>query len=333
MNHSETPNNENFNWKVAVKKYAVPSAGLSWWQIINTIVPYFALWVAMVYSLDYSYWITLGLAILASGFLVRIFIIFHDCGHGSYFKSKKLEKMVGVFMGFLVFTPYHKWTRQHQIHHQTVGNLDKRGIGDVITLTVDEYKALSKWGKFKYRMYRNPVVLFIIGPFVLFTIINRFSAKNLDKKINLYTHLTSLALVISIVGLSFLIGFKAFLLIQVPVLYFAAIFGVWLFYVQHQFEGVKWERQTNWDYKSIAMEGSSFLKLPKVLQWFSGNIGFHHIHHLSGKIPNYKLEKCYKQEPNFQKKGMNLWQSLKSINYKLWDEKQQRLVSFRQALA
>lgn len=318
------------NWIAIIKKYNKPDAVKGWWQVINSIVPYIGLWVAMVYSLGISYWLTLGLSIVAAGFLARIFIIFHDCGHGSFFKSRKLNKIVGIITGAMVFTPYHKWHHQHKIHHQTVGNLDKRGVGDVKTLTVEEYKKLSRGKRFIYQMYRNPVVLFILAPFFLFTVVNRFPKKELPGKINRYTHLTTLGIFVAIAALSLLIGFKTFLLIQVPILYFAAGFGVWLFYVQHQFEETVWERDDHWDYKNIALEGSSYLKLPKVIQWFSGNIGYHHIHHLSPKIPNYKLEKCYNENPQFQKKPVTLLAGLKTIRYHLWDEAGKRLVSFRE---
>lgn len=320
------------NWTKIIAKYVQPDPIKSWWQIVNSFVPYFALWVLMVYSLDYSYWYTLALSVLAAGFLVRIFIIFHDCGHGSFFKSPLLNRIVGIIAGGLVFTPYHKWHYQHQVHHQTVGDLDKRGMGDVMTLTVEEYKNKTPRQKLFYRLYRNPVILFIIAPFFLFTIAQRFPDKRLSKRVNIYTHLTTVGLVLAVFLVSLLIGFKTFLLIQVPVLFFASAFGVWLFYVQHQFRDVVWERTHEWDYKTIAMEGCSYLKLPRILQWFSGNIGFHHIHHLSLKIPNYNLEKCYRENPLFQKEPVTFFSSLKFIKYRLWDEKKRRLVSFKDAM-
>lgn len=318
------------SWMQVVQKYNKPDALRSWWQVINSVVPYIGLWVAMYYSLSVSYWLTLLLSVIAAGFLVRIFIIFHDCGHGSFFKSVKLSKWVGVPLGMMVFTPYHKWHHDHMIHHQTVGNLDKRGVGDVKTLTVEEYEKLSKWRKLLYRFYRHPVILLIIGPFVLFTVFFRIPKRDRPLKEKVYTHLTTLAIVAGIVGLSFWIGFMNYLLIQLPVLYIAAVHGTWLFYVQHQYEDVKWSRGKDWDYKTMALEGSSFLKLPKVLQWFTGNIGFHHIHHLSPKIPNYNLEKCYQENEEFHiEKPLTFFSALKSLKFRLWDEKNQRLVSFK----
>ncbi len=309
-----------------------PSLAKSWWQIINSFIPYFGLWVAMVYSLEISYWLTLGLAILASGFLVRIFIIFHDCGHGSFFKSARANEILGITSGLLVFTPYHRWHYEHQRHHQTVGNLDKRGVGDVTTLTVEEYNNSSGKKQFWYRQYRNPVILLLIAPFFLFTVLFRLHGTKQTRKMHLQTHLTTLALIIIIIGVSLLIGFKTFLIIQVPVLILASIAGVFLFYVQHQFKEVKWERSENWDYKVIAMEGSSYFKLPKILQWFSGNIGYHHIHHLGPKIPNYNLEKCHRENAIFQKEPITFIPALQSVRYRLWDEQKHKLVSFKEVL-
>lgn len=318
------------SWMQIVQNYNKPKALHSWWQVINSVVPYVGLWVFMVYSLSISYWLTLGLSIIASGFLIRIFIIFHDCGHGSFFKSPLLSRIVGIPLGLLVFTPYHKWHHDHLIHHQTVGNLDKRGVGDVKTLTVEEYKNMTKGQRLRYRLYRHPVVLLIIGPFVLFTILFRFPKRSRSVKEKLYTHLSNLVLVGMVVGMSLWIGLIPYLLIQIPVLYIAAVHGTWLFYVQHQYEDVKWERNDGWDYKKMALEGSSFLKLPKVLQWFTGNIGFHHIHHLSPRIPNYNLEKCYKENESFHvEKPLTFFSALKSLKFRLWDEQNQRLVGFR----
>lgn len=327
----ENLDNEWSNWTTIISKYNRPNKVKSWWQVINSFIPYFAMWVLLVYSLKYSYWLTLLLSILAAGFLVRIFIIFHDCGHGSFFKSKNLNKVVGTIAGALVFTPYDKWHYQHMIHHKTVGNLDKRGTGDVMTLTAEEFKKSSKKQQLFYRLYRNPIILLIIAPFFLFTIVNRLPSKKLSKKINVNTHLTTLALIIAITILSLLIGFKTYILIQVPILFFATVFGVWLFYVQHQFKDVIWERNENWNYKTIAIKGCSYLKFPKILQWFSGNIGFHHIHHLSLKIPNYNLEQCQRENPIFQREALTFLSSLQCVKYRLWDEDKHKLVSFKEA--
>ena len=318
-------------WVKVVMKYNFPSTFKSWWQVVNSVVPYFVLWVLMVYSLEISYWITLLLSIFAAGFLIRIFIIFHDCGHGSFFKSDRWNKIVGIPLGLLVFTPYHKWHRDHKEHHATVGNLDKRGIGDVYTLTVEEYRGLSKWKRFGYRFYRNPFFLIGIAPLLLFLIQFRLPKSYMNRREQIYVYLSNLVIAVGIILVIWAIGWKAYLLIQLPIIYIASVHGVWLFYVQHQYESVKWERSEKWDYKTIALQGSSFFKLPRLLQWFTGNIGFHHIHHLSPKIPNYKLEKCHRENFMFQDiKPITFFSSLKSLGLRLWDERRKKLVGFRE---
>jgi omega-6 fatty acid desaturase (delta-12 desaturase) len=319
------------NWTTIIGKYLEPSRSRSWWQLINSVIPYFGLLVAMYYSMQISYWLALAISPLAAGFMVRIFIIFHDCGHGSFFKSELANRITGIITGFIVFTPYHRWHYEHQQHHRTVGNLDKRGVGDVLTMTVEEYKNASPKQRSYYRWYRNPVMLLLIVPFFLFTFLFRLHGTNQPTKMHMQTHMTTLALIITIVLISLWIGFVNFLLIQVPVLLIASIAGVWLFYVQHQYEDVVWERNENWNYKTIAMEGSSFYKLPRILQFFSGNIGYHHIHHLGPRIPNYYLEKCHRENPLFQKKPLTFFNSFKSVRYRLWDEKKHKLVSFKEA--
>jgi len=314
---------------VLISRYNKPDHFKSWWQVINSIGPYIVLWILMIKSIEISYWITLFLSVFAAGFMVRIFIIFHDCGHGSFFKSKLLNKIVGIVTGLIVFTPYNKWHMEHKIHHQTVGNLDKRGIGDVMTLTVEEYLKLSKWKKIYYRIYRSPIVLFGIAPIIVFTIAQRFPKKFMKPKEKLYVHLSSLALAAAVLVLMYIIGWKTFLLIQIPVLYIATAHGVWLFYVQHQFEGVLWAKTEDWDYKDTALKGSSMFKLPSVLNWFTGNIGYHHIHHLSPLIPNYNLKRCHKENAIFQEiEPLTFWSSLKTALLKLYDEKSQRMVRF-----
>ena len=327
----ETSNNEWSNWTSIIRRYTQPDSVKSWWQVINSFVPYLLLWVLMVYSLKYSYWITLALSMIAAGFLVRIFIIFHDCGHKSFFKSKKLNHVVGIIAGGFAFTPYHKWHYEHLVHHRTVGNLDKRGVGDVMTWTVEDFKNSPKKKQLFYRLYRNPFIMLIIAPFFVNTLLNRIPNKKLTTRINLLVHLTTLVLIIAITLVCLLIGFKTFVLIQIPVMVFASDFGLWLFYVQHQFKDVVWERTDKWDYTTISMYGASYLKFPKILQWFSGNIGFHHMHHLSSKIPNYKLEKCLRENTIFQKEYLTFLSSFQCLKYRLWDEDNHKLISFREA--
>jgi len=316
-------------WKAIVARYQKPVIARSVWQIINTFVPLLALWVLMYFSLSISYWLTMPLVVLSAGFLVRVFIIFHDCGHGSFFKSRKANDILGCITGVLTFTPYFQWRWEHSLHHATSGDLDRRGTGDVWTLTVQEYLASSRWKKLSYRLARNPIVLFVLGPLFLFLIQQRFAWPRGGKREQLSVYGTNLALLVIAIGLSFVFGLKAYLIIQITQMLIAGAVGIWLFYVQHQFEGVYWERRDDWDYATAALEGSSFYKLPRILQWFSGNIGFHHIHHLSPRIPNYMLEKCHKAEPLFQTvKPVTLFSSFKSFTFRLWDEQRRMLVGY-----
>ena len=318
-------------WQKVVAEYQQPDALRSWWQVINSIVPYLVLWALMVLSLRVSYWLTLLLAIPAAGFMVRIFIIFHDCGHGSFFKSKRLNTIVGFITGVLTFTPYHQWRHNHAVHHATVGDLDRRGTGDVWMLTVKEYQALPRWKRLGYRLFRNPLIMFIIGPVSMFVFSQRIPVKNAGKRERNSVWWTNLALLGIILAASLTIGFKTYVLVQLPIITLGAAAGVWLFYVQHQFEGVYWARRERWDYLSAALEGSSYYKLPKVLQWFTGNIGFHHVHHVSARIPNYNLEKCHKANPQFQQANtLTLFSSFKTMFLKLWDEDRQRMIGFRE---
>ena len=316
-------------WKEIVARYQKPSAGRAVWQLVNTLVPYAGLWWLMYLSLAVSWWLVVPLAILAGGFLVRTFIIFHDCGHGSFFKSSTANHIWGAITGVLTFTPYYHWRWEHAIHHSSSGDLDRRGTGDVWTLTVQEYLESSRWKRFAYRLTRNPLVLFVIAPLVLFVFWQRIPNPKAGLRERLSVYWTNLGLLLLMGGMSWIFGLKAYLLIQLIVVAVAASTGVWLFYVQHQFEGVYWERNENWDYATAALKGSSFYKLPKVLQWFSGNIGFHHIHHLSPRIPNYLLEKCHEAEPLFQTvKPVTFFASFKSFTFRLWDEQRRRLVGY-----
>jgi omega-6 fatty acid desaturase (delta-12 desaturase) len=316
-------------WKQIVARYEKPAIGRSVWQLANTLVPYAVLWYLMYRSLAVSYWLTVPLAMLAAGFMVRVFIIHHDCGHGSFFKSRKANDFWGFITGMLTFTPYYLWRWEHAIHHASSGDLDRRGTGDVWTLTVQEYLEASRWKRFAYRLARNPVVLFGIAPFFLFMVKHRFAPSKAARRERLSVHWTNLAILGMAVSLSLAFGIKAYLAIQVGVVMMASSVGVWLFYVQHQFEGVYWERSDEWDYATAALKGSSFYKLPKILQWFSGSIGFHHIHHLSARIPNYNLEKCHKAEPLFQTvKPITLFSSFKSFTFRLWDEPRHKLVGY-----
>jgi acyl-lipid omega-6 desaturase (Delta-12 desaturase) len=317
-------------WQEVVAKYQQPALRRGLWQLINTLVPYAALWYLMYLSLGVSYWLTAALALLAAGFLVRVFVIFHDCGHGSFFRSHRANDMLGFITGVLSFTPYYHWRWEHALHHASAGDLDRRGTGDVWTLTVQEYLEASRWKRFAYRLARNPFILFVLAPLFLFVIQQRFPSLKAARRERNSVYWTNLALLTLAAGLTWLFGLKAYLLLQLGILMAAGAAGVWLFYVQHQFEGVYWERSGEWDYCTAALKGSSFYKLPKVLQWFSGSIGFHHIHHLSPRIPNYNLEKCHQAEPLFQTvKPVTLFSSFRSLTFRLWDEQRRKLVGFR----
>lgn len=308
--------------------YAQPSLWGSIWQLVNTLVPYFVLWYLMVLSLKVSYLLTLPLAVLAAGFMVRAFIIFHDCGHGSFFKSRRANDAVGIITGILAFTPYYYWRHDHAIHHATAGDLDRRGTGDVTTLTVQEYLDMPWWKRLGYRIMRNPLILFTIGAFLVFAVFHRFPRPGSGRREVSSVIWTNLALAGLIAGTIALIGWQAFLLIAVPVLMMAASAGVWLFYVQHNFEGTYWVRHNRWDFFRAGLHGSSFYQLPGILQWFTGNIGFHHIHHLNSRIPNYLLPKCHRENPVFHVRPLTILTSLRSLRLRLWDEKTGRMVGF-----
>ena len=316
-------------WKEIVAQFQAPSTPRATWQIVNTMVPYAALWYLMFHTLAVSWWLTIPLAVLAGAFLVRVFIIFHDCGHGSFLKSRAADDFWGFVCGMLTFTPYYHWRWEHSLHHASSGDLDRRGIGDVWTMTVQEYLESSRWKRFAYRLARNPIVLFGIAPFYLFFIRNRFPKANANRRERSSVYWMNLAILGMAGAMTFLFGLKVYLIIQLTALMVAGSAGIWLFYVQHQFEGVYWERRDEWDYAQAALQGSSYYKLPRVLQWFSGNIGFHHIHHLSPRIPNYNLEKCHKADPLFQSvKAVTLFSSFKSLSFRLWDEQERKLVGY-----
>jgi len=327
---TEQPEIDKSTWQKVVKEYQGGNTQRSVWQFFNSLIPYIILWYLMYRSLEISYWLTLVLAFPAVGFFVRTFIIFHDCGHGSFFNSQKANTIVGYITGVMTFTPYHQWRHDHAIHHATAGDLDRRGVGDVRTLTVDEYLALPKRKRLVYRLYRNPIVLLLLGPPLVFLVDHRFTHGTSGRRERMSVHLTNLALLAIVVGLSWVIGIKAYLMVQLPIVIIATSVGVWLFYVQHNFEGSYWVRHDKWQYANAGLKGSSYYKLPKVLQWFSGNIGFHHIHHLSPLIPNYNLEKCQKENSIFQQvKPLTLTSSLKSLSLRFWDEKGGKMVGYR----
>jgi omega-6 fatty acid desaturase (delta-12 desaturase) len=297
-------------------------------MVINTMVPFVGLWILMVLSVHVSYLLTLLLAIPTAGFMMRTFIIFHDCGHGSFFKSRKANDVLGIITGIINFTPYYRWRHEHAIHHATSGDLDRRGIGDVYTMTVKEYLEAPWWKKIGYRVFRHPLAMFLVGPILIFAVVQRFPVPNLGKRELASVWWTNLALAVIVGALCWAIGWQRYLLVQLPVLVLGTSAGVWLFYVQHNFDPTYWEHQEEWEFAKAGLDGSSFYKLPAVLQWFTGNIGFHHIHHLSPKIPNYKLPECYKANAIFHVKPMTLAFSLKSLRLRLWDEEHRIMVGW-----
>jgi len=320
-------------WNNVIKRYHAPKTRTSLWQIANSFIPFFAVWYLMVLSLDVSYLLTLALSLVAAGLMARIFIIQHDCGHGSFFGSQKANDITGMFASVLTLTPYHYWRKSHAIHHAGAGKLEKRGIGDIYTMTVEEFMTLTAWGRFRYRMYRNPVVLFVFVPTFLFAILYRFPISKLNamRKVEASVYLTNLAIAGAAVGLIALVGWRTFLAVQLPITVVTSTIGMWLFYVQHQFEDTYWTTDEHWDFSRAALQGSSFYRLPRVLQWFTGNIGFHHVHHLSPKIPNYLLEKCHEEVPEMKEVTvLTLKTSFRSILLTLWDEQQRKLISFGQ---
>ena len=325
-----TQTKDDRTWEKIVLAYAHPDLLKSIWQICNSIVPYAFLWYLAYKSLSYPYWVTFLISLLACGFLIRIFIIFHDCGHGSFFRSKGANNLAGIITGILTFTPFHSWHHQHKVHHATAANLDKRGMGDVWTMTVEEYHKSSKWERFVYRSFRNPFIMFTVGPVYMVFIRNRFARKSMTRQEKLNIYSTNGVLLIMAVVISLIIGIKAYLIIQIPIILLSHSIGIWLFYIQHQFDDVSWKRANDWEYKSAALRGSSFLKFPAVLQWFTGNIGFHHVHHLSSRIPNYNLEKCHYENKIFREvKPVTLFSTFKALTLNLWDEAEQRLTSIR----
>jgi omega-6 fatty acid desaturase (delta-12 desaturase) len=298
-------------------------------QLINTLGPLVVLWYAAYLSLSISFWLTLVCVIVTSGFVIRTFIIFHDCTHQSFFKNKLANKIVGTITGIVALVPYEQWKYTHSMHHATSSNLDKRGTGDMWLLTVDEYLEASKWRKLAYRFYRNPFVMFGLGPIMVFLFQYRFNRKGAKRKERINTYVVNISIVSIYALLIWAIGWQAFVLVQGPVFFISGCLGIWLFYVQHQFEDSYFENEDEWDYVKAAVDGSSYYKLPKVLQWFTGNIGFHHVHHLNPKVPNYHLEEAHNATPPLHNATtITIGTSLQSLRFRLWDEENKGFIGF-----
>ena len=334
MNNKDSANSNSSKpaWYGITAKFGQSHLGKSLWQLLNTLVPYSILWAAMVYLVQggFPYWITLGLALVAGGVLVRVFILFHDCCHGSFFVSRRANSIFGFVTGVLTFTSFEDWRRAHNSHHATAADLDRRGLGDVWTMTVDEYLAAPRRRRFAYRLYRHPVIVLGLGSAALFLFRHRFPSKGAGRRERRGVFHTNVSLLFIAAIATWTIGFWTYLLVQLPVILIAGTLGLWLFYLQHQFEDVYWIRHDAWDPLKVALEGSSYFKLPKILQWFTGNVGLHHVHHVRPSIPNYNLQRCHDDIPVFQTVTvMTLRTSFRSLQLGLCDEKRKKLVSFR----
>jgi omega-6 fatty acid desaturase (delta-12 desaturase) len=320
------------DWHQALIPYAEPRLGRSLLEVATSAVPYLALSVAMYFALRVSVLLSLALAIPTAGFLIRTFIVFHDCTHGSMWRSRRANAWLGAVFGLFVFAPFTRWRHDHKVHHATSGDLDRRGVGDVPTLTVAEYQQRGPRARLAYRLFRNPVVMFGLGPLIAMMVGPRIASRSQRPRMRNSVLITDVALAAVITGLCLLMGWQDFLLVWFPASLLAGSGGIWLFYVQHQFEDAYWQSAEEWSYADAALRGASYLKLPKVLQFFSGNIGLHHVHHLNARIPNYNLQRAHDENTIFHDvPTLSLWDGLRAVQLKLWDEELGRLVSFRQA--
>ncbi len=322
------------SWRGVLDAYAEPRLGRSVLDLATSVVPYLALFAAMILALRVSVWLSLLLVVPASAFLVRTFIVFHDCTHGSFMRSRRANDALGVALGLLVWLPYRGWQHEHAVHHATAGDLDRRGVGDIETLTVAEYRELPAWRQIAYRLFRNPLVMFGLGWLLVLVLKPRFVARGARPRVRNSVLGTNVVLALIVAAFCLTIGWRDYLLVQGPVLLVSGSVGVWLFYVQHQFEGTYWQAHADWRYDHAALAGSSYLKLPGVLRFFTGNIGFHHVHHLSVGIPNYNLQAAHDGTERLQAvPQLTLRQGLRAPRLKLWDERSGRLVTFREARA
>jgi acyl-lipid omega-6 desaturase (Delta-12 desaturase) len=320
------------SWRESLAPYARANAGRAMLDLATSVIPYAALAVLMYLALDVSYLLVLVIAVPAAGFLLRSYMVFHDCAHGSFLPSRRANTWLGRALGLLVFSSFDSWRHSHAVHHATAGDLDRRGVGDVLTLTVAEYRGRSWRGRLGYRLFRNPVVMFGLGPIWAMFVQPRLVSRSMRPRIRRGIIVTNVALVVLVGALCALVGWRDYLLVQVPTALLAGAVGVFLFYVQHQFEGTHWTNGAQWSFADAALEGSSYLKLPKVLQFFTASIGLHHVHHLSAKVPNYNLQRAHDENPIFHTvPTLSLWDGLRAVRLKLWDEDRGELVTFAQA--
>jgi acyl-lipid omega-6 desaturase (Delta-12 desaturase) len=321
-------------WRQAVARYERPSVRRGLLDLATSVLPYLALTVAMYVSLQVSIWICLALSLPAAGFLLRTFIVFHDCAHGSFLPNRRANLWVGRFTALLVFQPFANWRHNHAVHHGSAGDLDRRGTGDIPTLTVDEYLALPWTSRLGYRLFRSPLVMFGIGPIWSLMIGPRLWSSRMRRRQRRSVIATNIVLLLVIGAIISAVGLQGWLLVQMPTAILAGTLGVFMFYVQHQFEGVYWETSTRWSYADAALQGSSYLKLPKPLQFFTGNIGLHHVHHLSAKIPNYNLQRAHDEGPIFQDVPvLSVGDGLRAIRLKVIDPRNGHLLTWREVKA
>jgi omega-6 fatty acid desaturase (delta-12 desaturase) len=322
------------HWKDSVARHEQPSLRHSLFDVVTSVLPYLALSVAMYLCLDVSIWITLALAVPAAGFLLRTFIVFHDCAHGSFLPGRRANLWLGRFTALLVFQPFGNWRHNHAVHHGTSGDLDRRGTGDIPTLTVEEYLSRPWRQRLGYRLFRNPVVMFGIGPIWSLMIGPRLWSKRMRPRQRRSVIATNLVLTGAIGAIVWFVGLEAWLLVQMPIAILAGTMGIFMFYVQHQFEDVYWESSEDWNYADAALQGSSYLMLPKLLQFFTGNIGLHHVHHLSAKIPNYHLQRAHDENPIFHDVPvLSVLDGLRAIRLKVIDPASGRLMTWSQVKA
>jgi omega-6 fatty acid desaturase (delta-12 desaturase) len=317
--------------RTALALHATPRVRLALLDLATSVVAYLALVVVMFLLTDVSYLLVFLLAIPAGGLLIRTFIVFHDCAHGSFLPSKRLNAMLGGVLGVVLLTPFAWWRHKHAVHHATHGDLDRRGTGDIQTLTVDEYRARPWWGRAAYRLFRNPLVMFGIGPIWVILVNPRIVTPGMSRRVRRSVLGTDLALAVTIGGLCWLTGWKDVLLVLGPPLLLTGAAGIWLFYVQHQFEDAYWSQHDEWSFDEAALQGSSYLRLPRILQFFTGNIGFHHVHHLSARIPNYNLQAAHDECALGPVPTLTLADGLRAVRLKLWDPEERKLVTFREA--
>jgi omega-6 fatty acid desaturase (delta-12 desaturase) len=313
-------------------RYTEPRLGRSVLDLATSVVPYLTLFAAMVFAQRVSLALSLLLVLPAAGFLLRVFIVFHDCAHGSFMQTRRANNLIGATLGLLVWLPFRSWQHEHSVHHATAGDLDRRGIGDITTLTVSEYAAMPRLSRVAYRLFRNPIVMFGLGWLLVLVLKPRLPPRGAARRIRKSILRTDAAIVILVGALCLTVGWRDYLLVQAPIFAVTGAIGIWMFYVQHQFEGTYWQNHTAWRYDHAALQGSSYLKLPAMLQFFTGNIGFHHVHHLNAAIPNYNLQDAHNETTcHHPVPELTLRDGLRATRLKLWDERRESLVTFRDA--